>query len=95
MLDKFCESVLMDLESLLVPQKCKKKKKQRKKQNKTKTKQTKKNKKKITRGQHSAILTEEDWSIKDLLHAQNKFFSCKPRHYKNTDGPTRVLHKES
>ena len=45
MLDKFFDSVFMDLESLLVPQKCKKKKKkQSKKQNKTK--QTKKKKKK-------------------------------------------------
>ena len=41
MLDKFFDSVFMDLESLLVPQKCKKKK-----ETKQKTKQTKKKKKK-------------------------------------------------
>ena len=44
MLDKFFDSVFMDLESLLVPQKCKKKKET--KQNKKQNKQTKKKKKK-------------------------------------------------
>ena len=72
----------------------KKKKKHRKKQKQNKTNKEEEGKKN-TQGQHSAILTEEDWSIKDLLHAQNKFFSCRPGHFKNTDGPKRVRHKES
>ena len=48
MLDKFFDSVFMDLESLLVPQKCKKKKKETKqetKQNKEQNKQRRRRKK--------------------------------------------------
>ena len=81
MLDKFFDSAFMDLESLLVPQKCKKKKKQSKKQNKTKNKTNKEEEEKNTRGQHLAILTEEDWSIKDLLHGCPKqifFLQARP-----------------
>lgn len=59
----------------------KKKKKQSKKQNKTKNKTNKEEEEKNTRGQHSAILTEEDWSIKDLLHGCPKqifFLQARP-----------------
>lgn len=55
MLDKFFDSVFMDLESLLVPQKCKKKKKRNKARNKTKQNKQRRRRKKHPRPTFSHI----------------------------------------